>query len=75
MKPKDKYKISFVCRLDKIIQQNNYIITLLEAAIDDANLVSSLQAKLQSTNSMMRQLEYENYFLKKERNGNGKSDT
>lgn len=49
-------------KLDKIIEQNEYIIKLLEAVVDDAHLVSQLQEALKKNKSLIRELEYEQYF-------------
>lgn len=66
-----KYKQSLACKLDKIIQQNGYIIALLESVVDNAQLVTDLQRRLASTNKALRELEYENWF--KENTENGKT--
>ena len=49
-------------KLDKIIEQQNYIIALLEAAVDDAHLVKTLQERLNRTRQAMRELEYAKWF-------------
>ena len=49
-------------KLDKIIEQNNYMIQLLEHVVDNAELVSQLQAKLKKSKDTIRELEYEQWF-------------
>ncbi|MBQ5478074.1 MAG: hypothetical protein IIT64_09795 [Bacteroidaceae bacterium] len=49
-------------KLDKIIEQNAYIIKLLENIIDDATLVSQLQRQVAKNRDIIRQLEYEKWF-------------
>lgn len=49
-------------KLNKIIQQNNYIIKLLEAVADDAELVTMLRRQLCDTNRAMREIEYEQWM-------------
>jgi hypothetical protein len=49
-------------KLDKIIEQQNYIIALLEEAVDDAHLVKTLQERLNRTRQAMRELEYQQWF-------------
>ena len=49
-------------KLDKIIEQNAYIIKLLENIVDDANLVSQLQKQVAKSSDIIRQLEYEKWF-------------
>lgn len=49
-------------KLDKIIEQNAYIIKLLENIVDDANLVSQLQRQVAKSKDIIRQLEYEKWF-------------
>lgn len=57
-----KYKIQQACKLDKIIQQNVYIITLLESVVDNAQLATDLQRRLNETNKTLRDIEYDNWF-------------
>jgi hypothetical protein len=49
-------------KLDKIIEQNAYIIGLLEAVVDDAHLVSQLQEALKKNKRLLREIEYEQWF-------------
>ena len=49
-------------KLDKIIEQNAYIIKLLENIVDDATLVSQLQRQVAKSRDIIRQLEYEKWF-------------
>lgn len=49
-------------KLDKIIEQNAYIIKLLENIVDDATLVSQLQRQVAKSRDTIRQLEYEKWF-------------
>lgn len=70
-----KYKQQISCKLDKIISQNDYIIQLLEQVVDDAQLVTELQSRFNTSQQCIRQLEYENYFLTKNENKNGKSNS
>ena len=70
-----KYKQQISCKLDKIISQNDYIIQLLEQVVDDAQLVTELQSKFNTSQQCIRQLEYENFFLTKNENKNGKSNS
>lgn len=55
-------------KLNKIIEQGNYMIALLEHIVDNAELVSQLQTKIRQTNKAMRELEYQQWF---EKNGKG----
>ena len=45
-------------KLNKIIQQNSYIIKLLEAVADDAELVTMLRRQICEANRAMREIEY-----------------
>lgn len=64
-----KYKLQLSCKLDKIIQQNGYIITLLESIVDNAQLVTDLQRRLNETNKTLREIEYENWFKEHTKDG------
>lgn len=63
------YKKYMLCRLDKIIQQNGYIITLLESVVDNAQLVTDLRRRLNATNKALREIEYENWFKEHTKDG------
>lgn len=54
-------------KLHKIIEQNAYIIKLLENIVDDANLVSQLQRQVAKSRDIIRQLEYEKWFNEKQK--------
>lgn len=64
-----KYKMQLACKLDKIIQQNVYIIALLESVVDNAQLVTSLQRRLTATNKALREKEYEDWFKENTKDG------
>lgn len=55
-------------KLDKIIEQNIYMISLLERIVDNAELVSQLQAKLRKSNKTIRELEYQQWFKEQQNN-------
>lgn len=52
-------------KLDKIIEQNNYMIGLLETMHDDAMAVQELQRRLNESRRTMRELEVEQYLKSK----------
>ena len=64
-----KYKMQMSFKLDKIIQQNGYIITLLESIVDNAQLVTDLQRRLNETNKTLREIEYDNWFKEHTKDG------
>lgn len=64
-----KYKQKQSCKLDKIIQQNGYIITLLESVVDNSQLATDLQRRLNDTNKTLREIEYENWFKEHTKDG------
>lgn len=49
-------------KLNKIIEQNSYMIQLLETMVDDAILVKELQFRIKKANQTIRELEYEKWF-------------
>jgi hypothetical protein len=64
-----KYKMQMSYKLDKIIQQNGYIITLLESVVDNSQLATDLQRRLNATNKALREIEYENWFKEHTKDG------
>lgn len=57
-------------KLNKIIEQGNYMIELLEHIVDNAELVSQLQDRIKKTQQAIRELEYEKWFEKQKTKNN-----
>jgi hypothetical protein len=58
---KDEFAI-INTKLDKIIQQNTYIINMLEMMHDDAQELADLQQRHKKTIEQIRNMEYEKFF-------------
>lgn len=58
---KDEFAI-INTKLDKIIQQNTYIINMLETMHDDAQGLADLQQRHKEAIEQIRNMEYEKFF-------------
>lgn len=58
---KDEFAI-INTKLDKIIQQNTYIINMLETMHDDAQGLADLQQRHKKAIEQIRNMEYEKFF-------------